>query len=155
MVSIVYIDTSALVKNYIVEAGSDWVKTLLISEQTPTVFTSHLTVVEATCALARRRRAGTLSPEDHVQVLAALDYDFTYRYNTIDVTPTIVDTACLLANRRPLRAYDAVQLATAWLAQQERFRAGLPPLTFVCADDRLISTAEAEGLLTENPNHHT
>jgi predicted nucleic acid-binding protein len=155
MVSIVYLDTSALVKNYIAETGSDWVETVLISERTSRVFTSHLTIVEATCALARRRREGTLSPEDHVRVLAALDYDFTYRYNTIDVTYPIIDTACLLANQHPLRAYDAVQLATAWLAHQERVRVGLPSLTFICADDRLIGIAQAEGLLTENPNHHT
>jgi len=155
MVTIVYLDTSALVKNYIAEAGSTWVNTLLVSEDISTTFTSHLTVVEATCALARRRREGSLSPEDHIRLLASLDYDFAHRYNVIDVTPTVIDAARLLANRHPLRAYDAVQLATAWLAHRKRARAALPPLTFVCADDRLIGIAQAEGLLTENPNHHS
>ena len=155
MVTIFYLDTSALVKNYITEKGSGWVKTLLASERTPRVFTSHLSVVEATCALARRRREGTMTPEGHVQILTALDYDFTYRYNLIEVTPTVIDTARLLANRHPLRAYDAVQLASAWLAHQERLRTELPPLTFVCADDRLIGIAQAEGLLTDNPNDHS
>jgi hypothetical protein len=28
------------------------------------------------------------------------------------------------------------------------------PVTFVCADERLIAIAQAEGLLTNNPNHH-
>jgi len=32
--------------------------------------------------------------------------------------------------------------------------ASKPPLAFICADDRLIAIAQAEGLLTDNPNHH-
>jgi hypothetical protein len=27
--------------------------------------------------------------------------------------------------------------------------------TFVCADDRLVSASEAEGMLTENPNSYS
>jgi predicted nucleic acid-binding protein len=49
-VSIAYLDSSALVKHYIAEVGSDWVKSLLALDRTPTVFTSNMTVVEATCA---------------------------------------------------------------------------------------------------------
>ena len=76
------------------------------------------------------------------------------RYHIVDVAPVIIDAACQLANKHPLRAYDAVQLATACLANQGLLGAGKPPLTFVCADDRLISIAQIEGLLTENPNRH-
>jgi len=81
--SVFYLDTSALVKVYVAETGSAWVRTLLAFDRTPTVFTSHLAVVEATCAFARKRREGTLSPGDHSRVLAAFDYDFAYRYNTL------------------------------------------------------------------------
>jgi hypothetical protein len=59
-----------------------------------------------------------------------------------------------LALQHPLRAYDAVHLATAWLANQELVRTGKPPLTFVCADDRLVAIANATGLLTDNPHDH-
>jgi predicted nucleic acid-binding protein len=140
-VSIAYLDSSALVKHYIAEVGSDWVKSLLALDRTPTVFTSNMTVVEAACAFARRRRERTLSPQDHDQVLTAFDYDITYRYNILDVDPMVVEIARQLANRHPLRAYDAVQLATAWLANRELIQAGQSPLTFICADDHLIATA--------------
>ena len=53
-----------------------------------------------------------------------------------------------------LCAYDAVQLASGWLANQTLVRAQHPPLTFVCADLRLLNIARAEGLLIENPNDH-
>ena len=61
-------------------------------------------------------------------------------------------TARRLATQHPLRAYDAVQLATAWLLNRDLLDDSQAPLTFVCADDRLVAIAQAEGLLTETPN---
>ena len=149
-----YFDTSALLKRYVTEAGSSWLRTYLASPTAPVVFTSYLTAVEATCAFARRLREGTLLPDDHTIVVQAFDYDIAHRYNLLDVMPATIDTARRLANRHPLRAYDAVQLATAWLLKQELLRGGDPPLTFICADDRLNTVAQAEGLSTDNPNHY-
>lgn len=154
MVSTIYLDTSALVKRYITEAGSDWIKVLLDGDPAPTSLTSHLTVIEGVCTLARRQREGLLSPQDYLQVLTALDYDFQHRYDVIAVEPVVIDTARQMAERNPLRAYDAVQLASAWLANERLVQAAQRPLTFVSADDRLLAIAQAEGLLTENPNHH-
>jgi predicted nucleic acid-binding protein len=95
-----------------------------------------------------------LSSEDYHQLLAVFDYDVAYHYKLLTVEPVVVDTARQLATRHPLRAYDAVQLATAWLLNQQLMRTAKAPLTFVGADDRLIAVAQAEGLLTDNPNHH-
>jgi predicted nucleic acid-binding protein len=68
VVSVVYFDTSALVKCYIAEVGSDWVR-MLLENQTSSVFTSLLTVIEAACTFARRQREGMLSSDDHHQLL--------------------------------------------------------------------------------------
>lgn len=152
--SFAYFDTSALLKQYVTETGSNWVRTYLASAMAPAVFTSHLTAVEATCAFARRLREEILLPADYASVVQAFDYDITYRYNLLDVMPVTIDTARRLAVQHPLRAYDAVQLATAWLLNQNLLRTSRPPLVFICADDRLIAIAQAEGLLTDNPNHH-
>ena len=52
-----------------------------------------------------------------------------------------------LAFRHPLRAYDAVQLAAClFLSGESR-----DPLTFVCADSRLLTAAQSEGLTVLNP----
>ena len=152
--SIAYLDTSALVKQYVIEPGSNWVKALLVLDLTPTVFTSHLTVVEATCAFARRRREGSLLSQQHAQILRAFEYDIQNRFNILDVGPAVIRTAQQLANQHPLRAYDAVQLATAWLANENLVRSEQRPLTFVCADNHLLAIAQAEGLLTENPSQY-
>jgi predicted nucleic acid-binding protein len=154
MVNLAYFDTSALLKQYVTETGSNWVRTYLASVTAPAVFTSQLTAVEATCAFARRLREGTLLPAAHAKVVRAFDYDITYRYNLLDVMPVTIDTARQLANQHPLRAYDAVQLATAWLLNQNLLHTGKPPLTFICTDDRLVAIAQAAGLLTDNPSHH-
>lgn len=154
MVNFVYFDTSALLKQYVTETGSSWVGTYLTSATATAVFTSYLTAVEATCAFARRLREGTLLPADYAKAVRAFDYDVTYRYNLLDVMPMTVDAARRLAAQHPLRAYDAVQLATAWLLNEDLLRTGKPPLTFICADDRLIAVARTEGLFTDNPNYH-
>ena len=95
-----------------------------------------------------------LSADDHRQVLTVFDYDLTYHYAVLDVKPEVIDAARQLADRHPLRAYDAVHLATAWLLKQGSVDSDDPPLTFVCADERLTAIAQAEGLTTENPNNH-
>ena len=89
MVSISYLETSALVKRHVSEVGSNWMRTLLKPDRTPTVSTSHLTVVEAVCAFARRRREGVLSPEHHARILTSFDHDAKYLYNLLAVAPAV------------------------------------------------------------------
>ena len=152
--SLVFLDTSALIKEYVDEVGSAWVKALIAQGPVSTVFVSQLSAVEAACAFARRRREGTLLGTNYPRVLALAEYDFAYRFNVLDVEPTLIDAAKRLADRHPLRAYDALQLATAHQANDILGRAAQPPLIFVTADDRLLAIAQDEGLLTDNPNLH-
>jgi predicted nucleic acid-binding protein len=56
--------------------------------------------------------------------------------------------------RHPLRAYDALQLASALESDTRLVGAGLAPLVFVTADTRLLAAASAEGLAIEDPNAH-
>jgi predicted nucleic acid-binding protein len=152
-VNIVYIDTSALVKYYIAEIGSDWIRTLL-EDPTSSAFTSLLTNVEAACAFARRRRENMLSLDDHDQLLAVFQHDFMYHYNVLGVESVVIDKAKQLANQHPLRAYDAVHLATSCLLNEELLRTNNSRITFVCSDEQLNGIARAEGLVVENPNSH-
>lgn len=96
MVSVAYFDTSALVKCYIAELGSDWIRTLL-ENQGPNVFTSLITLIEAACTFARRQREGLLSSDDHHQLLTVFDYDFAYRYHILGVEPVVIDKARQMA----------------------------------------------------------
>jgi predicted nucleic acid-binding protein len=154
VVSVAYFDTSALIKYYVTESGSPWVRALLDGPAAPVIVTSRLTLIEMTCALARRLREGTLLPDQHRRMTDLINYDVRSRYDVMEVTPTAIETAQQLANRHPLRAYDAVQLSAAWLTNRELLRVGRSALMFLSADDRLLAIAHAEGLLTDNPNLH-
>ncbi|MFA0761288.1 MAG: hypothetical protein HZLCBSQH_001394 [Candidatus Fervidibacterota bacterium] len=43
-------------------------------------------------------------------------------------------------------------LAAVTLLHRRRQQIGLPPLIFVSSDEGLLAAAQAEGLMTENPN---
>lgn len=61
MVKVAYFDTNALLKKYVIETGSRWVQSYITSRPTPQILTSPLTLVEASCAFARRLREGILT----------------------------------------------------------------------------------------------
>ena len=149
-----FFDTSALLKQYVAEIGSSWVRAYLVASPAPVVFVSSLTLVEATCAFARRLRDGSLRTESHNTLVRAFEYDVNSRFRPLAVTPQTIETARRLAAQHPLRAYDAVQLATAWLLNQDLLDSGQATLTFACADDRLVAIAQSVGLFTENPNRY-
>jgi hypothetical protein len=66
----------------------------------------------------------------------------------------VCDTARDLLFRHTLRAYDSVQLASALAATHALRQAGLPGLTFLSADARLLDAAATEGLPIDDPNRH-
>ena len=67
----------------------------------------------------------------------------------------ILGYANQLALRYPLRAYDAMHLATALaLARASSSSSALPSPIFVSADTNLLAAARAEGLAVENPSEH-
>ena len=111
----IYVDTSALVKRYISEAGSDTFDAFFL-DRAPLAI-SRLTIVEMRCALARRRRSRQISAELEAQVLEAfrldmqdgalavssfLEDDLTLAYHLMDEVADL-----------PLRTLDALHLAVA------------------------------------------
>jgi len=149
-----YLDTSALIKRYIDEVGSDWLRATLDAQPPPSIIVVHLITVEVTSALARRMREGILTPMEYEQAQNAFRADCLSEYELVTAVGVVVDQANHLLERHPLRAYDAVHLATAVVTNQQLLANNLMPLTFISADDRLNSAASAEGLAVDNPNHH-
>ena len=66
----------------------------------------------------------------------------------------LTEAAGKLVRKHPLRAYDAVQLASALRVHPAFARSRSTSLIFLTADDRLLANAQAEGLTTDNPNLH-
>ncbi len=59
-----YLDTSALIKRYLGETGSIWIKNLVDLAAGHVIVVSDLTAVEVFSTLARRRREGTIATPD-------------------------------------------------------------------------------------------
>ena len=72
----------------------------------------------------------------------------------IDLNDEVIELAKNLVIRYPLRAYDAIQLASAIGMHVSFDKHGLPSLTFISADNRSLNAADQENLPWDNPNKH-
>jgi predicted nucleic acid-binding protein len=147
-----YLDSSALSKRYVQETGTAWVRALVDPAAGHTLLTARITMVEIYSALARRRREGSVSPDHCSIVTQAFTAHSATEYDFVELDLGVVALARDLLERHPLRAYDAVQLASALVANQVLRSASLPLLVFLSADDHLNMAATVEGLAVDNPN---
>lgn len=152
-----FMDSSAVIKLYVSETGSEWLHTITDpTKGNSQVVLAEITLVEVAAALARRARmsanAITLYERDLYLDKFLRDCDTRYAMGAVDRLG--INQAVLLTQRHRLRGYDAVQLAAALTARTLLSEAGLAPLLFIAADDDLLAAARAEGLLVENPNWH-
>jgi predicted nucleic acid-binding protein len=149
-----FLDTSALVKRYVVETGSGWVHSLTNVGSGNSCWILELTKVELLAAVYRRSRDSTLSLAEANQAELAFRADVATGYRSIAVSSRIIRLAMTLVSRHPLRAYDSVQLASAIETAHSYDLRGVPSPIFICADDQLNLIAAAEGLTVDNPNDH-
>lgn len=149
-----YMDSSALFKLYLVETGSDWLRHTLMPNYEQIIVTTRLTIVEVGSALNRRVREGTVTAHNYTRLAGRFRDDCRDKYHIIAPNDTIVDIAWHLLERHPLRAYDAMHLATALYIHQQLLTTGKTSLIFLSADNRLNVAAAAEGLAVDNPNQH-
>lgn len=148
-----YLDSSAVVKRYSPESGSAWLRAVIDSAAGHSVILSEITLAEVAAAIAAKHRIpGGIGREERDKALALFLGHCEAEYSLVVVTRTVIDRAVRLTQAHKLRGYDAVQLATALLANQSLVDAGFPRLTFVAADGDLLAAANAEGLGIEDPN---
>jgi uncharacterized protein len=147
-----YLDTSALIKRYVTETGSEWVQSLFDSKEDHLFITSRLTMPEAFSAFARRLRENSVTVAQYNMNIDLFRDDSSRTYKYVELTLDVINLSRHLLEKHPLRANDAVQLASAILANRLIASASMPQVRFLCADNNLISVATAEGLLSENPN---
>lgn len=149
-----FLDSSALVKRYVLEVGSDWVNQLVDPALGNRIWISRISGVEVIAAISRRASGGGLVPTDAQIAIQDFRDDFARQYRIVEISPPRIVAAMDLAERRLLRAYDALQLASAMHVNTRRAAAALAPLTIVSADLELNDAALAEGQVVEVPNQH-
>lgn len=136
-----YFDTSALIKRYIAEPGRRDVLVLLRRNECAV---SAILPVEVRSALRRRVAEKTLDARRVPTILERLAADRPY-WTTIEVSSEVLATAETFTSAYPLRALDAIHVASAKLLAD---RIAGQTFTFVSADVQQTNVAEALGMMT-------
>lgn len=103
----------------------------------PILVSSRLSLVESCRALARVRALGIAS-EDRIADAERDLGGIWARCELWEITRRVCEMACEVARHRPLRALDAIHLATFVLARRE-----LEGLELLTADERLRASVDA------------
>lgn len=139
-----FLDTSALVKIYHREDGSDFCLELYANHSQ--IVISELARVEFCSAVYRKQREKQLNTKALNAVLKMFKYDCDGRYEVLQVASLVYDEAYSLLSKyaatHGLRTLDSLQLAT-FLNFCEKDRD-----CFVCADKKLATVVECEGIKT-------
>jgi len=154
-----FFDTSAIVKRYVAETGSEWIRAQCKQTEGNTIVLSYATLVEAVAAFCRKARQQDLnqriSEADRDRHVKLFRQHTQEQYGLIRVTKSVCIRAGNLCRVYKLRSYDAVQLATALIMSESFITDGKTAPIFVSADTDLLSVAEAEGLDSQNPNAYS
>jgi uncharacterized protein len=140
-----FLDSSALVKRYHREGGTEHVEQLF-GEPSDRLLVSRLALVELHSCFARLVREGVLKAADFGPLIDRLAADVasgTFKVAALS-SQRLQDASSLLATQgltMPIRTLDAIHLATAQ-ALNNRTRLA----AFVAADKRLLASAAACGL---------
>ena len=124
--SIIYFDTSALVKKYIEELGSDQISESY--SRAELIGTAMITPPEMAFALSRAMRRKVIDDDAAGEAWNMFEKDWD-TYFVVDVNQALIGRASTLVWEQGLRGYDAVHLAS-MLGWQEALGVDIALATF-------------------------
>ena len=146
-----YFDTSGLIKHYVPEIGSERVDALLVQEAAAV---AAIVRVEVASALARRAREGGLTTAQRDTLYARFLNDLSDMI-IVPLDEALLARAADLARTStldaPLRALDAIHLASAFVIFETHPPEDGSAGTFITADRQLGRAAEHAGLRVIDP----
>ena len=141
-----YLDTSALMKLFIREDGSDRVRAPAGGRRGAQVLlVSRLGYTEASVSLARLVHLGRLAAVDLPRHLGSLDDYWDRSIQEVGLTEAVLEEARQLAQRFPLRTYDAIHLASAREARRMLRGVFESEVQFLAFDGALLKAAQEVG----------
>ncbi|MDQ3247671.1 MAG: type II toxin-antitoxin system VapC family toxin [Chloroflexota bacterium] len=146
-----FFDSSAIVKYYLTEPGSVWVRQI-VNDKNNFCVICEISLAEVAAALAQARRAKRLGHTAMRNIYALFRADL--RSRLFYTYPIILETAELAANiamRQPLKGCDALQVAAALLIEDPLQVA----VIFMSSDQQALRAAALEGLQFADPMDHT
>ena len=146
--TVVFADSSALVKLYVDEPGSAAIRR---RERRGRFFVSSVARVEVPSAFWRKARAGEMDATDARMLTNKFEVDWygqpgtEARFPLVAASSALMADAARLCESHALKALDAIQLASALAIPADE------PVGIACYDQRLARAAEAEGLPVLTP----
>jgi predicted nucleic acid-binding protein len=155
---VLYVDSSALLKHYVLEAGTDALNAKLLehSRYSPGVLISDIGYAEVLATLARRLREDSSLAAETKRLEDEFQYDWLFRLTRVELDIGVLGYIFALVHEYPLRGADAVHLASAlWLRDtlklNSKMRLEGGPLTFATSDNQLKKAARKVGLDVFDP----
>ena len=143
-----YLDTSALLKRYRTEKGTEVLDALFSNRTRDELFiTSHFTAVEVESTAARALKGRVLNKKARAVLLGLFADDLENLLVVLPVSTVLLSEAAAVARKYSLRASDALHLATALRAKQ----ASATDIVFVASDKELIDAAADAAFPALNP----
>ena len=142
-----FLDSTAFVKLFVQEAGTDTIIRLMEATEDNRKLISAGTPLEVYAALKRRERAGGIVAEDSEAARSILRVEAA-RMVQQPLNPAVLEAARQLIDRHELRSSEALQLGAAVVAR-EMFQ-GME-IIFVSADPTLLQAAKLERFETLDP----
>jgi len=143
-----YLETSALVKLYVYEPGTERLLALASGDAGHRFAILSLAQVEFRSAIRRQQRSGEISGSEADGLIESFRQHSESKFVIQPLTESLLDVALALIDGYPLRGYDAIQLAGYLLL---RSISGTDEPVFVCADKALLSAARNEGCSILDP----
>ena len=149
---ILFLDSSALIKNYVREAGTGAMQTKLRATEIP--FASQITFAECLYAFQRKFKSGELDRAAFQQASDEFLRDWKTKLSVLEVdAKTMASVPALVTS---LRSADAIQLSSAlWLGDAGRLGPQRPgrenAVEFAASDEHLLEVAARWGLQVFNP----
>jgi predicted nucleic acid-binding protein len=157
---VLYFDSSALIKHYIQEAGTEALnlKLQLEAQRPQDNFVSMVGYAEIFAMLARRLRENLLQQEEFDLIQENFNEDWLFNLGHVELTAGVLAFIPSLVKRHPLKGSDAIHLASVlWLRDVWRhgksFAAKSRTVEFVTSDKKLRNAAALEGLEVFDPEN--
>lgn len=144
-----YLETSALVKLYVYELGTERLLSLAVSEAGHRFAILSLAQIELRSAIRRRQRSGEILDHEADEVIESFRQHSEGTFLIQPVSDSLLDIALALVDGYALRGFDAMQLAGYVLL---RSISGNDEPIFICADKALLSAARNEGCSVLDPS---
>lgn len=136
-----YFDTSALIKKYILEKGSDVVDNLF--DKADIVFLSSISEIEIFSTFKRLLIEKDINAKEHKFLKSEFETDYQY-FSVINFDEYIAEHAKTVIEKYQLKSLDSIQLGTALLVKDKID-------SFIVCDQKLINAAKKEGIDITNP----